>query len=393
MLEIPGRRYRSRNSTSQLLAPPKGGVFNSAPEAYNKKVLTYLLRVNLDIKEKPIEKALRFKQAVSSIAYFGRRGKVVIISHRGRPQSRDASLSLRPYQELISRALKRPVFFFPDFDFGAMAEKIRRGKKGDVFLVENIRFLPGESRNDPRLAKKLATLGDCYVNDDFATSHRKDTSLVAITKFLPSEAGPLLKEEIKRLSRAMIKPPKPFALIIGGVKVVDKVGVIKNLLPKTDAVLIGGASANTFLKLKGVDLKESLYEPAMLETARKLLGSEKVFPPLDWCWGNNQILDIGPKTISLFKEKIGRSRLVVWNGPMGLFEKKEFSRGSRVLVEAILKGRSEAIIGGGETTSLFIGRKLPKDGRIFLSAGGGAMLLFLAGQKLPALEALKKQRR
>lgn len=356
---------------------------------------TVLIRVNLDIKEKPVAKSLRFNAAAAEVCKISKtNNKVVILSHRGRPDGFEKSLSLKPFTSPLSKAIGKKVVFLDNADLKRAAENIKKAAKGSVFLLENVRFLDGETKNSSALGRELAKLGTEFISDDFATSHRADTSLSAITKFLPSKPGNLLKEEIKNLSLAFKKSKSPFVLLIGGAKAKDKVGVIRNLIRKVDLVLVGGAAANTFLKARGMDIKDSLYEPEMLDTAKQLLKNKKLAVPTDFTWEEDKILDIGPQTAKLYSFYLRSAKLIVWNGPMGMFEKKRFASGTNAIVKAIFSNRkANAVIGGGETVSA-LGLKNqvqhPKP-NIFLSTGGGAMLDFLAGEKMAGLEPVLKQ--
>lgn len=244
--------------------------------------------------------------------------------------------------------------------------KKRRFPTGEIVFLENLRKNPGEKRNDLKFAKKLAKLGDIYVNEAFSVSHRRHASLVLLPKLLPSYMGFLFEEEIKNLSK-VFNPPRPFTLILAGGKVQTKLPLLRALLPKADRVLLGGIIANVFLK-------------------KPLLKSKKIILPRDLVVNNGRALDVGPKTIRSWEPIIKKSKLVVWNGPLGFIE-KGYTAGTKQLVSILKKSRAKVIIGGGDTTDC-LPRKLPKN--IFVSTGGGAMLEFLAKGTLPGIEALKK---
>jgi len=351
--------------------------------------MIYLVRVNLDIEDKRPIKALRFQAAAETVSGLLKRGyRVVIMSHFGRPTKPDRKLSLKRFQKPLENKLRQPVIFFPKFNFAKIRKTIESSKNAKVFLLENLRFSSKEEKNDAIFAKQLASLGDRYMNDDFATSHRKEASIVAITKFLPSIPGPTLLNEVHHLKKAAVHPQKPFTLIIGGAKIEDKIGVVKHLLPKVDYVLMGGGAANTFLKVRGVNIKSSLMEPDLLATARRLIKNKKIILPSDYHWQRNKIMDIGPKTSTLYAALIKKSRTVIWGGPMGYFEDKNFNTGSYKIARAVVASKSFSVVGGGETDSIIIDLGLQK--KIgFLSLGGGAMLAFLAHKELPGLKALK----
>lgn len=352
---------------------------------------TYLLRVNLDITERDFKAHLRFKLAASSIKSLTKKNdKVIILSHLGRPKRSDRKLSLKKFTPALSATIGKKVRFISHFDFPKIKKRIGSSPRGSIFLLENLRFLPGETRNSKVLAKELASLGDRYINDDFATSHRAAASLVGITKFLPSQPGRILKGEVKNLKKARDYHRHPFILIIGGAKMIEKMGVIKNLLPKVDWVLVGGGPANNLLKVKGVKIGSSIYEPELISTARFLIKNKKIMIPVDWREEKNKILDIGPKTIKNYSEAIKNARTIIWNGPMGHFEERKFALGTKKIAKAIMKNkRAHTVIGGVETVaSLPFKVNKQEYGKTFISTGGGAMLEFLADEELPALKVL-----
>ncbi len=357
--------------------------------------MTYLLRLNLDIKEQNFRDQLRFKLATSSIkSYSKKTNKVVILSHLGRPRSIDRSLSLKPFAKALASASGKSIKFIPHFDFKKIKNEIDNSPPGSIFLLENLRFLPGERKNSRTLAKNLAALGNRYINNDFADSHRVDASISAITEFLPSTPGPILKKETQALTKVRTNPRHPFVLIIGGAKLADKILFTKYLLPKVDYALVGGGPANNFLKLNKVNIGSSINEPKLAQTTKLLSKNKKIVIPIDWKKEGNKILDIGPKTIKLYSEIISNARTIIWNGPMGYFEKEKFAVGTLSIAKAVLKNKkAETVIGGGETIAA-LSLKLDKQrhGKIFISTGGGAMLEFLAGKKLPGIAALKRKR-
>jgi phosphoglycerate kinase len=355
---------------------------------------TYLVRINLDVEKKEnFLDSPRIKSAVASIKHYSRVGnKIVLLSHRGRPKGFDRKLSLESFVAALEKLTGKKIVFLPHFDFKRLKKTIALAPAGSVFLLENLRFLLGETQNSRVLAKNLASLGTNYVNDDFASSHRENASLVEITRFLPSEAGPNLKREIINLSKIIQKPKRPLVVILGGAKAADKLPVIKNLLSKADYILTGGAVANTFLKAEGTEIGNSLFESKMLDLAKRMirpsLGKTKIILPQDTKKRKGVILDIGPKTIEYYAEIIAKAKTVVWAGPMGVFEKPGFERGSVKIAKAIVESRSFSVAGGGETSILI--EKCGLTDRIdFVSNGGGVMLYFLAGKKLPAIDALK----
>ncbi|MBN2198053.1 phosphoglycerate kinase [Candidatus Wolfebacteria bacterium] len=378
---------------------------------------TCILRVDFNIKNKDLRNSIknnhpRISNALLTIKFLIKNGaKVVILSHRGRPEQKSKlqskiqnNLSLEPFVKIFSKLLKKSIKFinFADLrNFKFVKEKIENSKKGSLFLLENLRFFPEEQKNNKNFAKQLASLGDFYVNDAFSVSHRKNASVVAITEFLPSYVGLSLRKEIDNLSQAIKKPKRPLVVILGGVKVIDKIRIINNLAKKADCFLIGGGVANTFFVAENLLLGNSLYDKKMVPLARRLLktlnkpqsktlglGRDKIILPIDSAIKDEKILDIGLETVKMYENIIKKAKTIIWNGPMGLIEEKSFAYGTEKIIKAISKSRAFSIIGGGETV-LMIGSLKIKNSRMFLSTGGGAMLDFLAGKKMPGIEALK----
>lgn len=319
--------------------------------------------------------------------------KVIIVSHRGRPDAkRVAKLSLRKDAARLQKLLRRPVTFISRFRLQEIKAKVAAAPRHSIFLLENIRFAKGETENDPKFAQVLASIADYFVNDCFAVNHRKAASTVGVAKLLPSYAGLELEKEIKFLSQVVKKPKKPLVLVTGGAKAHDKLGVIEQFRNRAAAILVGGGSANTLLYLKGVDIGESLFDSDKKDLAalRRVVGYKNVFMPTDWKKEKGKILDIGPETAKLFAQKISKARTVIWSGPMGLIERKKFEKGNLAVAKAIAANRRAfTLTGGGETVAFLKRHKLDKKFS-FISTGGGAFLEFLAGDKLPGIEALKK---
>lgn len=333
----------------------------------------------------------RMEAAVPTVKFLLKRSKaVVIMSHKGRPAGFQKALSLKKDAKKLAKLLNRKITFFPKFDFPKIQNEIKKSSRGGVFMLENLRFMPGEIKNDREFAKKLASLGDFYVNDAFAVSHRKNASVTAITPLLPSYAGLGLEREMNYLSKVMKTPQKPLVIILGGAKIKDKLDLLKYFKEKADAFLIGGAPANTLLALKGFDIGRSLTEKNAGHGIRAVLKFKNVVLPVDFRRKNSAILDIGPKTEILFANKIKSAKTVVWNGPMGMIEEKEFNRGTNAVARAIAQNtKAFSVIGGGETVMAL--KKFGLYKKIgFVSTGGGAMLEFLAGKKLPGIAALEK---
>ncbi|MFH0890726.1 MAG: phosphoglycerate kinase [Candidatus Liptonbacteria bacterium] len=318
---------------------------------------------------------------------------VLVVSHRGRPKGFDRRLSLRQQAVALSRKMGHPVAFLGKFDFPGIQRIISGAAPGSVFLLENIRFLDSEFTPEPELAKELAGLADYYVNDAFPVNHHRGDSICLIEDYLPSYAGLQLEKEMKSLSGVMKSPRHPLVLIVGGAKTSDKLEVVKNLYDKADAILFGGTAASTILKASGIDVGRSLVdERADMKYLARLAKSKKVFLPVDWAKEKNAIYDIGPKTEELYAQKIKSARTIVWSGPMGLIEKEKFSLGNLAVAEAIANNKKAfSITGGGETVSFLKEHKLDKKFG-FISTGGGAMLDYLAGEKLPGIEALKRSK-
>jgi phosphoglycerate kinase len=283
-------------------------------------------------------------------------------------------------------------------------------KPGDVLLLENTRFYPGEEKNDLSLAQQMAKLGDVYVNDAFGSAHRAHSSTEGVARYLPAVAGFLMEKELAFLGKALEAPERPFVAVLGGAKISDKIGVIKNLLGKVDTLLIGGGMANTFLKAQGYDMAESLVEDASREEAKALMqvGEGKLFLPVDLVVADNfaadaqhkvvpvdqvpagwRALDIGPATIAHYSNRLAGAKTVVWNGPMGVFEFPEFAKGT-IVVAQVLAGLPGAttIIGGGDSVAAIQQAGLA-DKITHISTGGGASLEFLEGQVLPGVAALQ----
>lgn len=313
---------------------------------------TCLLRINLDIKD-PAKESLRIDAVIPTFDFLIERGaKILILSHRGRPTGcLDPGFSLKPLIEIL-------------------LAKVRGRHKTSINWLENLRYDAREQENDDCFARELAARGDFFVNDDFATSHRACASLVAITQYLPSYAGLLLEKEVANLSKVMINPEKPLVIVIGGAKIDDKVGMIENFKDKADHFLMGSA----YYKFQ---ISKSRFQ------------NEKVIFPEDFIEEDGQKLDIGPETIKKYSEIISSAKTVIWNGPLGLLsDNPTYARGSKKIAQAIIESGAFSAAGGGETTQLLLELGL-QDKFSFVSTGGGAMLEFLSGKKLPALEALE----
>ena len=339
---------------------------------------------------------------------------VILMSHLGRPKGGpDPKFSLKPVAPALAKLLGRDVAFADDC-VGEVAEKAAAAlPDGGVLLLENTRFHPGEEKNDPELAKQMASLGDVFVVDAFGSAHRAHSSTVGVTDYLPAVAGLLMEKEIDYLSTAIESPQRPFVAILGGAKVSDKIEVIESLLSKVDRLLIGGGMANTFFKAKGYELGNSLVEDTALDTARSLIqkGGAKLVLPVDAVIGDKfaddantktiavdagvpsgwGIYDIGPETVKRFADVLNEAKTIVWNGPMGVFEKSIFAAGTNGVAQ-LLADRTKAgaitIVGGGDSVAAIEEAHLA-DQITHISTGGGASLEMLEGKTLPGVAALK----
>ena len=340
---------------------------------------------------------------------------VILISHLGRPKGKfDPKLSLRPVAGRLSELLKRDVTFI-DISIQEDPESVQSGiKPGDIVLLENIRFYPGEEQNDETFGKLLAGFGEVYINDAFATAHRAHASNHAITHYLDQcAAGFLLKNEIEYFKKALLEPEHPLVAVIGGAKISTKLDVLKNIITRVNSIIIGGAMAFTFLRAKGYSVGKSLLEEELIDSAEEILkeAAEKkveILLPVDVviasAFDNNAStetvpidkipddmigLDIGPQSIRLFSESIQKAKTVVWNGPMGAFEMPSFAHGTEEVARAIADTDCLSIIGGGDSVSAVIQSGLD-DKMSYISTGGGAFLELLEGKTLPAIAALDK---
>lgn len=338
------------------------------------------------------EDSWRLEAAVPTVRFLLKTAdKIVILSHRGRPDGVERKLSLIGEAQKLSKLLGKKIIFLTNFNFSKIKGEIEKSPKGSVFVLENLRFLPGEEKNSPKLAKNLASLGSFYVNDAFAVSHRAHASVAAITRFLPSYAGLGLTREVLILCNVMNAPKKPLVVILGGGKAYDKLGVLNFLRSKTDSFLIGGAPANTLSFSAGAKVGNSLREksPQRLKELKKILNFSNIVLPVDFRKKGSGIFDIGPVTAEIFEGLIAKAKTIIWAGPLGFFEDPKFAKGSIAVGKAILKNRRAfSVVGGGETVSFLRRYNLTK-AFDFVSTGGGAMLEFLAGESLPGIIALE----
>lgn len=378
----------------------------------NKKVI---IRADFNVPlddAKNITDDRRIAASLPTVEYALKQGaaKVILMSHLGRPKGVgfEADFSLKPVAKRLKELLKEDVLMLGDCIGASVKDKILTSKER-VVLLENLRFHKEEEKNDANFAKELASLADVYVNDAFGTAHRAHASTAGITKYLPSVAGFLIEKELKYLGEAVANPRRPLAVILGGAKVSDKILLIKNLLTKADTIVIGGGMAYTFLKAQGRKIGNSKLEADKVDTAKALLAEAKekgveialttdfVIAPnfqsdeakiVDEIPDGWESLDIGPKTRKAYKEILSKAKTIVWNGPLGVFERDAYAKGTREIAEylATLKGVT-VIIGGGDSAAAVAKFNL-EDKMTHISTGGGASLEFLEGKELPGIAAL-----
>ncbi|WP_311486188.1 phosphoglycerate kinase [uncultured Anaerococcus sp.] len=383
-----------------------------------KKVLVRVdFNVPLSKEEKgKIADDARIKAAIPTINYLSENGaKVILMSHLGRPKGEaNPEFSLKPVADYLANEYKDKFTFIPS-DLVVdekVKEEVNKLEDGQIALLENTRYRKEETKNGEDFAKELASLADLYVNDAFGTSHRAHASNVGVASILPSAVGFLIEKEIEVMGKALEAPDHPFVSILGGAKVSDKIGVIENLITKVDTILIGGGMAYTFLKAMGKEIGKSLLEEDKMDLSLELIEKAKangveILLPVDVVIADKieagvateivdidnipvdkEALDIGPKTAKLFADKIKEAKTVVWNGPMGVFEIKEFSNGTNEVAKALAESDAVTIVGGGDS-ALAIEMAGLKDKITHVSTGGGASLEFLEGKELPGITAIE----
>lgn len=378
-------------------------------EVQGKRVLVRV-DFNVPMQDGHITDDRRIRESLPTIQYLLERGAtVVLMSHFGRPKGqRNPQYSLRPVAARLEQLLGRPVQFFEDCIGESVEAGVANLPPNAVALLENVRFYPQEEANDPEFARALARLGEIYVNDAFGSAHRAHASTEGVAHYLPAVAGLLMEKELRYLGQALTDPQRPFVAILGGAKVHDKIGVLQNLLPKVDKLLIGGGMAFTFLKAQGYEIGKSLLNAENLAFSAQMLkqAGEKIVLPSDVVVAPalepnapaqtvsvSQIppdqmgLDIGSESARAFDEILKKARTVVWNGPLGAFETPPFEAGTRAVLQALVESDAVSILGGGDTAAA--AEQLGFADRItHISTGGGASLEFLEGKTLPGVAAL-----
>ena len=376
-----------------------------------------LMRVdfNVPMQNGVVTDDKRIRASLPTIQYALDHGaSVVLMSHLGRPKGSgfDPEFSLKPAAESLAKALGKPVQMAPDCvgpEVEAMAKSL---KSGEVLMLENTRFHKGEEKNDLDLAKQMAALGDVYVNDAFGSAHRAHSSTEGVARFLPAVSGFLMEQELEYLGRATENPAHPYVAILGGAKVSDKIAVIENLLTRCDTLIIGGGMANTFLAAKGYNMQDSLVEAGSVESAKVIMAKagDRLMLPVDAVAADKfdaeaasqvvdvnkvpagwRMLDIGPKSIAQFSEVLKTAKLVVWNGPMGVFEFPKFAEGTFAIAKLLATSGATTVIGGGDSASAVKKAGVAKQ-MTHVSTGGGASLEFLEGRVLPGVAALNDRK-
>jgi phosphoglycerate kinase len=383
----------------------------------NLKGKRVLMRVDFNV---PMEKGnvtddKRIKAALPTIQYVLDQGaSLVLMSHLGRPKGTgfDPEFSLKAAAEVLALPLGKPVKMAPDCVGPAVEAMAKTLKPGEVLMLENTRFHKGEEKNDLELAKQMAKLGDIYVNDAFGSAHRAHSSTEGVAHLLPAVSGFLMERELEYLGRATENPAHPYVAILGGAKISDKIKVIENLLTRCDKLIIGGGMANTFLAAKGYNMQDSLVETGSVQVAKAIMAKagDRLLLPVDAVVGYKfdaeassqvvdvnkvpsgwRVMDIGPKSIELFGEVLKSAKLVVWNGPMGVFEFPKFAEGTFAIARLLATTGATIVIGGGDSASAVKKAGVAKQ-MTHVSTGGGAALEFLEGRVLPGVAALNNRK-
>ena len=375
-----------------------------------KKVLVRV-DYNVPVKEGKVTDDTRIVGSLPTLEYLlNQNCALILFSHLGRPkEGPDPKYSMQPTAVRLSELIHKPVGFVDEFIGPKASAAAAALKPGEILVLENTRFLPGETKNDMEIARQLAAMGEVFVMDAFGSAHRAHSSTEGVAHFLPSVAGFLMEKEIQYLGAAIADPKRPFVAILGGAKISDKIGVIRNLLKISDKILIGGGMANTFLKAKGFEMADSLVEAEALDTAKELLveGSDKLRLPVDLVIADKfddsaerkivtvgsipagwRVMDVGPETVHNYASQLQSAGTVVWNGPMGVFEMPNFVRGTFGVAKAVAGSGAISIIGGGDSVAAINAAHLA-DQITHISTGGGASLEMLEGLTLPGVAALQ----
>jgi len=385
-------------------------------QAYGKRILVRL-DLNLPIHKghvTDLTRLIRSLPTLKELTAMG--GKVIVMTHLGRPRGVDPSLTLAPIADALKQAMAPiPVFFSEACQGPLVEEKIQSLHPGEILLLENIRFVEGEEKNDPAFARQMARWGDIYVSDAFSASHRAHASTEGIAHFLPSYAGRLMEKELKALDMALAHPKRPLMAIVGGAKVSTKLPLLEHLIEKVDVLVVGGAMANTFLAALGYNIGASLYESDLLETTKSLLDKGcEILLPIDGVVAkaleeldsvrtclvsdiqkDEKIFDIGPKTCDRILERLQSCHTLIWNGPVGVFETAPFNKGTTDLAVGVGKltrqGSLLSVAGGGDTVAALVHAGVLND-FTYVSTAGGAFLEWLEGKPLPGVVALQRTR-
>ena len=367
--------------------------------------------LNVPLSDGTVADDSRVRAAAPTLQHLAQRGaRVIVLSHLGRPKDREPDLSLKPIAPDLARRVGREVQFAEDCVGEPAMSAVDKLQRGQLLLLENVRYHKEDEANDPAFARRLAALGDLFVNDAFAASHRAHASVVGVAAYLPAFAGELMEAELRALRQALDNPRRPMVAVVGGAKVSTKVGVLRNLLKKVDSLLIGGAMANTFFKARGWPTGSGLVEDTALKEANAVAADagDKLILPVDLVCARKMeagealrimeadkvepgwmALDIGPRSVSLFNQKIRGSGTVIWNGPVGVAEIRDFSDGTKAVGEAIATSGAYTLVGGGDTVAAI--ESLGLAGRYsHVSTGGGATLEYLEGKELPGVAILKE---
>src|SRR5438094_5286362 len=412
---LPGRRPRRVHGRPAELTTDVslGGALQKATirdvEVAGKRVLVRV-DFNVPIEDGHIVDDTRIREArPTSAMLVERSARVIVITHLGRPDGQvDDAYRTTPLADRLGELIGRPVRHLEDCVGRSIEAAVTAMRDGDVVVLENVRFNPGETKNDPAFARQLAALGELYVNDAFGSAHRAHASTVGIAQYLPAVAGLLMEREITTLGRIMTDPPHPLVAIIGGSKISTKIGVVRSLLRRVDRLCIGGAMACTFLKARGLEMGRSLVEDDQLDVARSLLssGATLVLPldavvapearpgvsaktvPVDAVPAEMKVLDVGPMTVERFLQTCDGAAAVVWNGPLGVYEVPPFDHGTDALAQGLAGSDAQTIIGGGDLVAALQKEHLAER-MSFVSTGGGATLEFLEGKVLPGISALR----